>query len=52
MKDHCQRVKNQNIEFCMLIKVNCDLHLCHFNDAVQIDVAVMFSTVDSEPPFE
>lgn len=25
MKDHCQRIENQNKEICMLIKVNHDL---------------------------
>ena len=52
MKDHCQRVENQNKEICMLIKVNRDLDLRRYNDAVQTDVAVIFSTVDGEPPFE
>lgn len=33
-------------------KVNHHLDLCPFNDAVQTDVAVIFSTVDGEPPFE
>ena len=50
MKDHCQRVENQNKEICMLIKVNRDLDLCRYNDAVQTDVAVIFSTADGEPP--
>lgn len=52
MKNHCQRVENQNKEICMLIKVNHDLDLRRFNGVVQIDVAVIFSTVDGEPPFE
>lgn len=52
MKDHCQRVENQNKEICMLIKVNRDLDLRRYNDAVQTDVAVIFSTVDGESPFE
>ena len=52
MKDHCQRVENQNKDICMLIKVNHDLDLRRYNDAVQTDVAVIFSTVDDEPPFE
>ena len=50
MKDHCQRVENQNKEICMLIKVNRDLDLRRYNDTVQTDVAVIFSTVDGEPP--
>ena len=33
-------------------KVNHDLDLCRFNDAVQTDAAVIFSTVNGEPPFE
>ena len=41
MEHHCQRVENQNKEICMLIKVNYDLDLRCFNDAVQTDVAVM-----------
>lgn len=52
MKDQCQRVENQNKDICMLIKVNHKLDLRRFNDAVQTDVAVIFSTVDGEPPFE
>ena len=35
LKDHCQRVENQNKEICMLIKVNRGLDLCRYNDAVQ-----------------
>ena len=45
MKHHCHRVENQN-------KVNYDLGLHRFNDAVQTDVAVIFSTVDGEPHSE
>ena len=52
MKHHCERVENQNKEICMLIEVNYDLDLRRFNDPVQTDVAVIFSTVDDEPPFE
>ena len=52
MKHHCQIVENQNREICMFIKVNYDFDLCHFNDAVQTDVAVIFSAVDGEPTFE
>ena len=33
MKDHCQRVENQNKEICTLIKVNRDLDLRRYNDA-------------------
>ena len=51
MKHHCQRVENQNKEICMLIKVNY-LDLRRFNDEVQTDVAVIFSTVDGESNFE
>jgi hypothetical protein len=50
MKEHCQRVENQNKEICMLVKVNRDLR--RYNDTVQTDVAVIFSTMDGEPPFE
>jgi hypothetical protein len=52
MKEHCQRVENQNKEICMLVKVNRDLDLRRYNDTVQTDVAVIFSTMDGEPPFE
>ena len=52
MKDHSQRIENQNKENAMLIKVNCDLDLHSFNDAVQTDEAVIFNTVNSEPLFE
>lgn len=52
MKDHCQRVENQNKVSCILINVNRDLDRHRYNDAIQTDVAVIFSTVDGEPPFE
>jgi hypothetical protein len=52
LQENCQRVENQNKEICMLVKVNRDLDLRRYNDAVQTDVAVIFSTVDGEPPFE
>ena len=52
MKDHWQRVENQNKEICMLTKVNTNLDLRRFNDAVKTDAAIIFSTVDGEPTFE
>ena len=52
MKNHYRRVENQNKEICMLINVNCELDLRRNNDAVQIDVAVIFNTADGELPFE
>ena len=50
--NHCQSVENQNKDICMLFKVNYDLDLRRSIDAVQTDVAVIFSNVDDEPPFE
>ena len=52
VKHHYQRIENQNKEICMLIKVSHDLAVHRFNDAVQTDVAVIFSTLDGEPSFE
>ncbi|CAH2107506.1 unnamed protein product [Euphydryas editha] len=45
MKHYCQRVEKQNKEIRMLI-VHHDLDLRRFSDAIQTDVAVIFSTVD------
>lgn len=52
MKDHCERTENINKEICMVIKVNRELDIRRYNDAIQTDVAVIFTTVDGEPPFE
>ncbi|XP_065362023.1 uncharacterized protein LOC135955598 [Calliphora vicina] len=52
MKEYCDRFQNENREVYMVIKVNRELDLRRYNDATQTDVAVIFSTVDGEPPFE
>ena len=51
VQDHCQRLENLHKEICVLIKLKHDLDQCHFNDAVQTVVTVIFKTVDGEPPF-
>ena len=50
MKNHIQRVENQNKEICIFIKLNRDLDI--FNDAVQTDVKVIFNAVDGELSLE
>lgn len=50
MKDFCDR--NEGREVYMAVKVNRVLDIRRYNDAIATDVAVIFSTVDGEPPFE
>lgn len=55
MREYCNNINdsgNENREVYMLITVNRDLDLRVYNDATTTDVAVIFSTVDGEPPFE
>lgn len=55
MRDHCQKPANQHKEMSLLITVNRDMSRIErgrFNDALTTDVAVIFSTVDGEPPFD
>lgn len=52
MHEYCERVENVQREVCMVIKVNRDFDIRRYNDAVQTDVAVIFNTIDGEPPFE
>lgn len=51
MKEQCQLVDNVEKEIQMVITVNRNSDLNRFNDATRTDVAVIFSTVDGEPPF-
>jgi len=52
MKDFCEREPNIHKDVSMFITVNRGVDLRRYNDAVATDVAVIFSTVDGEPPFE
>lgn len=52
MKEHCDIAGNESKEICLVIKVNKNLDIRRYNDAVQTDVAVIFNNSDGEPPFE
>lgn len=50
MKEYCERSDNIEREVYMLITVNRNLDLRVYNDATATDVAVIFGTVDGQPP--
>lgn len=52
MKEHCERVENAEHEMSMLITTNSRTDVRRFNDATATDVAVIFKSVDGEPPYE
>ena len=52
IKNHFQRVENQNKEICTFIKVNRNFDVHCFNDIVQTDVEVIFNTIGDELPLE
>lgn len=52
MREYCDRPENVSREVYLLISVNRDVDIRRFNDATTTDVAVIFSAVDGEPPFE
>lgn len=52
MREYCNVRVGMNREVYMLITVNRQLDLRVYNDAISTDVAVIFSTIDGEPPFE
>lgn len=52
MKEYSERVENANHELSMVITVNRHTDIRRFNDATATDVAVIFKSIDGEPPFE
>lgn len=55
MREYCGQPEHANKEMCLLITVNRNIprtEMGRFNDALTTDVAVIFSTVDGEPPFD
>lgn len=51
MSTYCQRPENAAAEVSMLIKVNNNVDLRRYNDAVSTDVAAIFKSDNGEPPF-